>query len=154
MNANSHKSINKSTLFCMDFTALQMVPAVLPVHVQQPVVSINTLEWVEGTKIPVQWSLMDDNATGVIFNLGGVTGINGSGQLPGIGLEVTGNRDTTLDIDISNELLVNTQANKISADWRVNTKTGVHQSTPVYRAVFALFGLTAVLCLAKFSRRP
>jgi len=41
-------------------------------------------------KIPVQWRSIDNGMVRVIFNLEGVTGISGSGQMDKIGLEVIG----------------------------------------------------------------
>lgn len=106
---------------------------------------------IEGTKIPIQWRSIDADTIRVIFNLKGVTGINGSGQLAKIGFEVIGDGDSTLDI--SNELLGDTQANKISADWGVNAEADAHRSTPGFGAVFALVSLIAVFSWVKFSKR-
>lgn len=106
---------------------------------------------IQGTGIPVQWNSIDAGTLRVIFNLEGVTGISGSGQLARIGFEVIGDGDSTLDI--SNELLGDTQANKINADWGVTAAADVHKSTPGFEAVFALVGLIAVFCLVKFSRK-
>ncbi len=106
---------------------------------------------IQGTGIPVQWNSIDADTIRVIFNLEGVTGISGSGQLAKIGFEVIGPGDSTLDI--SNQLLGDTQADEISADWGVTAATDAHQSTPGFGAVFALVGLIAVFCLVKFSRR-
>ena len=106
---------------------------------------------IQGTGIPVQWRSIDADTLRVIFNLEGVTGISGSGQLAKIGFEVIGPGDSTLDI--SNELLGDTQANKISADWGVTTAADVQKSTPGFEAGFALVGLIAVICLVKFSRK-
>ena len=106
---------------------------------------------IQGTGIPVQWNSIDTDTIRVIFNLEGVTGISGSGQLAKIGFEVIGPGDSTLDI--SNQLLGDTQADEISADWGVTAATDVHKSTSGFGAVFALVGLIAVFCLVKFSRR-
>lgn len=106
---------------------------------------------IEGTKIPVQWRSIDADTIRVIFNLEGVTGITGSGQLAKIGFEVTGHGDSTLDI--SKGLLVDTEANEISTNWGVNTAKDEHESTPGFEAVIALMGLIVISCLFIFSRK-
>ncbi|WP_305064524.1 cohesin domain-containing protein [Methanococcoides sp.] len=106
---------------------------------------------IEGTKIPVQWRSIDGDAVRVIFNLEGVTGISGSGQLARIGFEVIGDGESNLLI--SSGLLGNTEANRIDTDWGVTTASDVPESTPGFEAVFALVGLIAVFCLVTFSRK-
>jgi len=106
---------------------------------------------IEGTKIPVQWRSIDDGTVRVIFNLEGVTGISGSGQLARIGVEVIGDGESNLLI--SSGLLGNTEANRIDTNWGVTTAADVPESTPGFEAVFALVGLIAVLCMARFSRK-
>jgi len=91
---------------------------------------------IEGTKIPVQWHSIDDGTVRVIFNLEGVTGISGSGQLA----------------RISSGLLGNTEANQIDTNWGVTAATDVQESTPGFEAVFALVGLIAIFGLARSSR--
>ena len=105
---------------------------------------------IEGTKIPVQWRLIDADTIKVIFNLEGVTGITGSGQLAKIGFEVTGHGDSTLDI--SKGLLVDTEANEISTNWGINTAKDEYESTPGFEAVIALMGLIVISYLF-FSRK-
>jgi len=105
---------------------------------------------IEGTKIPIQWRLIDDNTVRVIFNLEGVTGISGSGQLARIGLEMIGDGES--DLLISNGLLGNIEASKIDTDWGVTAATDVQKSTPGFGAVFALVGLIVVFCVVRFSR--
>jgi len=106
---------------------------------------------IQGTGIPVQWRSIDADTLRVIFNLEGVIGISGSGQLAKIGFEVMGDGDSTLDI--SNELLGDTQANKISADWGVTTAEHTPESTSGFEVAIALMALFAVFCVVKFSRR-
>ncbi|HJH28502.1 MAG TPA: PGF-CTERM sorting domain-containing protein [Methanosarcinaceae archaeon] len=106
---------------------------------------------IEGTKIPVQWSSIDADTIRVLFNLEGVTGINGSGQLAKIEFEVTGDGDSNLLI--SSGLLGNTEANQIDTNWGVTAATDVQESTPGFEAVSALVGLIAILGLARFSRK-
>ncbi|WP_305064510.1 cohesin domain-containing protein [Methanococcoides sp.] len=105
---------------------------------------------IEGTKIPVQWHSIDDGTVRVIFNLKGVTGTSGSGQIAKIGFEVIG--DGEGDLLISDGLLGNTEANRINADWGVTAASDVHQSTPGFGAVFALVVLIAVFCMVRFNR--
>jgi hypothetical protein len=78
---------------------------------------------IEGTKIPVQWHSIDDGTVRVIFNLEGVTGISGSGQLARIRFEVIGDGESNLLI--SSGLLGNTEANRIDTDWGVTTASDV-----------------------------
>ena len=104
---------------------------------------------IEGTKIPLQWRSIDGDTVRVIFNLEGVTGISGSGQLARIGFEVIG--DCESNLLISSGLLGNTEANRIDTDWGVTTAADVQESTPGFEAVFALVGLIAVFC--SFSRK-
>lgn len=106
---------------------------------------------IEGAKIPLQWGLIDDNAVRVIFNMEGVTGISGSGQLARIGFKVIGEGESNLFI--SNGLLGNTEANGIDTNWGVTTAADVQESTPGFGAVFALVGMIAVFYLAKFSKK-
>ena len=106
---------------------------------------------IEEAKIPLQWGLIDDNAVRVIFNMEGVTGISGSGQLARIGFEVIGEGESNLLI--SNGLLGNTEANGIDTNWGVTTATDVQESTPGFGAVFALVGMIAVFYLVKFSKK-
>ena len=105
---------------------------------------------IEGTKIPVQWRSIDGDMVRMIFNLEGVTGISGSGQLARIGFEVIGDGESNLLI--SSGLLGNTEANQIDTDLGVTTATDVQKSTPGFEAVFALVGLIAIFGLIMFSR--
>ncbi|HJH31186.1 MAG TPA: hypothetical protein C5S50_03145 [Methanosarcinaceae archaeon] len=105
---------------------------------------------IEGTKIPLQWRSIDADTVRVIFNLEGVIGISGSGQIAKIGFEVIG--DGEGDLLISNGLLGNTEANRINADWGVTAASDVQKSTSGFGAVFALVGLIAVFCMVRFGR--
>ena len=53
---------------------------------------------IQGTGIPIQWHLIDIDTLRMVFNLEGVNGITGSGQLAIIEFEVIGHGDTTLYI--------------------------------------------------------
>lgn len=105
---------------------------------------------IEGTKIPVQWRSIDGDMLRVIFNLEGVAGISGSGQLARIGFEVISDGESNLLI--SSGLLGNTEANQIDTNWGVTAAADVQKSTPGFGAVFALVGLIAVFCVVRFSR--
>ena len=106
---------------------------------------------IEGTTIPIQWRSIDDSTIRVIFNLEGVTGISGSGQLAKIGFEVIGDGES--DLLISSGLLGNTEANRINTNWGVATATDVQESTPGFEVVFALVGLIVVFGLVRFSKK-
>ncbi|MGP8320218.1 MAG: cohesin domain-containing protein [Methanosarcinaceae archaeon] len=106
---------------------------------------------IEGTTVPVQWRSIDTDTVRVIFNLEGVTGISGLGQLAKIEFEVIG--DGAGDLLISNGLLGNIEANQINTDWGVTTATDMPESTPGFEAVFALMGLIAVLGLIRLNRK-
>ncbi len=86
----------------------------------------------------------------VIFNLEGVTGISGSGQLARIGFEVIGDGESNLLI--SSGLLGNTEVNQIDTDWGVTTATDVEKSTPGFEVVSALIGFIVILGLIRFRR--
>ena len=105
---------------------------------------------IEGTTIPLQWRSIDDGTVRVIFNLEGVTGISGSGQLASIGFEVIGDGES--DLLISSGLLGNTKASSIDTNWGV-AAANVQESTPGFGGVSALVGLIAVLGLAIFYRK-
>lgn len=102
-----------------------------------------------GKIIPVQWCSLDDNTIRVIFNLEGVSGTTGSGQLAKIGFEVTGDSDNTLDI--SNGLLVDINANEIATDWGVNAASNV--SIPGFESVIAFAGLIVISCLLLSNKK-
>jgi hypothetical protein len=103
---------------------------------------------VEGKEIPVQWCSLDEDTIRVIFNLEGVSGISGSGELAKIGFEVTGDNASTLGI--SNGLLVDTEASEIAADW--GTGTAPDTSAPGFGAVTSLAGLIVVSCLLMYNK--
>lgn len=75
------------------------------------------------TKIPVQWRSVDSKTVRVIFNLEGVTGVSGSGQLASIGFEVIG--DGKGEFLISDGLLGDTEANSIDTDWGITEASGI-----------------------------
>ncbi len=106
---------------------------------------------IEGTTIPVKWRSIDADTVRVIFNLKGVNGISGSGQLAKTGFEVIGDGDG--DLLISNGLLGNIEANQINTDWGVTAATDMPESTPGFEVMFALMGLIAVLGLIRLNRK-
>lgn len=116
---------------------------------------------VGNTEIPVQWSSVDGKTARVIFNLKGVTGVNGSGELTKVGFEVVS--DGKGDLRISNGLLGNTEANRIDTIWEDSKESGKEgeekeadtkqTATPGFEAELSLIGLTAVVCLARGKQR-
>ncbi|MCC4767540.1 hypothetical protein FXW07_13235 [Methanosarcina sp. DH1] len=113
------------------------------------------------TEIPVQWRSVDSKTARVIFNLEGVTGVSGSGELAKIGFEVMSNGKG--DLIISNGLLGNTEAKRIDTIWGDSNddgKEGEEQeadtkqtATPGFEIELSLIGLTAVVCLARGKQR-
>ncbi|AKB78661.1 hypothetical protein MSHOH_2178 [Methanosarcina horonobensis HB-1 = JCM 15518] len=115
------------------------------------------------TEIPVQWREADSKKVRVIFNLEGVTGVNGSGQLARIGFEVIGDGES--GFRISDGLLGDTEAKSIDTDWRVAEAGGVdadfrgveaegtQRATPGFEIVFTLAGLTTAMYLARSEQR-
>lgn len=115
------------------------------------------------TEIPVQWRSVDSKKVRIIFNLEGVTGVSGSGQLARIGFEVIGDGEGGLRI--SDGLLGNTDAKPINADWGVNENGSIdadfrsagaedtHRTTPGFESVFTLAGLTTAIYLIRREQR-
>ncbi|KKG15295.1 hypothetical protein EO98_08535 [Methanosarcina sp. 2.H.T.1A.6] len=115
------------------------------------------------TEIPVQWRSVDSKKVRVIFNLEGVTGVSGSGQLASIGFEVIGSGEG--EIHISDGLLGDTEANSIDTDWGVTEASGIdadlrdaeaedaQKAAPGFEVVLTLAGLTTAICLARNEQR-
>ncbi|WP_048155436.1 cohesin domain-containing protein [Methanosarcina sp. Kolksee] len=113
------------------------------------------------TEIPVQWRSVDSKTARVIFNLEGVNGVSGSGELAKIGFEVIS--DGKGDLIISNGLLGNTEAKRIDTIWgdsKDDGKEGEEQeadtkqtATPGFETELSMIGLTAVVCLARGKQR-
>lgn len=113
------------------------------------------------TEIPVQWSSVDDKTARMIFNLEGVAGVSGSGELARIGFEVMS--EGKGDLRISNGLLGNTEAKRIDTSWggsKEDEKEGEEKegdtkqgATPGFEAELSLIGLTAVVCLVRSKQR-
>jgi len=73
---------------------------------------------VDGKAIPVsEWERMDNDTIRVILDVSGIAGINGSGNLATISFAVVGETGDKSVLDISNGLLVNTEAEAIPAEW-------------------------------------
>lgn len=118
---------------------------------------------IEETEIPVQWRLLDSKTIRVIFNLEGVTGVSGSGQLANIGFEVIG--DGEGDVLISNGLLGDIEAKSIDTDWKVSEASGVdadmrsaeaentQKAAPGFEAVLTFACLTTSIYLARSGQR-
>ena len=72
-----------------------------------------------GTTVPIDaWNFTDADTIRVLFNLPGVDGISGSGQITTISFEMTGAVGDTSALDIADgRLLVDTESDKISALW-------------------------------------
>nr|CBH40051.1 hypothetical secreted protein [uncultured archaeon] len=72
----------------------------------------------DGEVIPVSdWERMDNDTIRVILDVSGIAGVNGSGNLATINFEAMGEKGAESVLDISNGLLVNTEAEAILAEW-------------------------------------
>jgi hypothetical protein len=100
-----------------------------------------------GTTVPIDaWNFTDADTIRVLFNLPGVDGISGSGQIATISFEMTGVVGGTSVLDLSDgRLLVDTESDEISALWFdsemvigvpviVNAPEVIHGSTSGYVA--------------------
>jgi hypothetical protein len=71
-----------------------------------------------GETVPVdRWELMEEDRIRVIPDLSGIAGVNGSGYLAEIGFDVVGSRGERSVLDISDGMLVDTEADAIPAAW-------------------------------------
>ena len=71
-----------------------------------------------GEVIPVSdWERLDNDTIRVILDVSGIAGVNGSGNLATISFEVVGKAGAKSVLDISDGLLVNTEAEAIPAEW-------------------------------------
>jgi hypothetical protein len=72
----------------------------------------------DGETIPVSdWERLDNGTIRVILDVSGIAGVNGSGNLATICFAVVGGVGAKSMLNISNGLLVNTEAEAILADW-------------------------------------
>jgi len=118
---------------------------------------------IEETEIPVQWRSIDSKTVRVVFNLEGVTGVSGSGQIASVGFEVIGDGES--DLLISDGLLGDTEAKSIDTDWGVSEASSVdadlrdaeeedtQKAAPGFEAALALAGLTTAIYLVRKGQR-
>ena len=72
----------------------------------------------DGEAIPVSdWERLDNDTIRVILDVSGIAGVNGSGNLATISFTVVGEAGAKSALDISDGLLVNTEAEAIPAEW-------------------------------------
>ena len=72
----------------------------------------------DGDTIPVSdWERLDNDTIRVIMDVSGIAGVNGSGNLATISFTVVGEAGAKSVLDISDGLLVNTEAEAIPAEW-------------------------------------
>jgi hypothetical protein len=72
----------------------------------------------DGETIPVsEWERMDGDTIRVILDVSGIAGVSGAGNLATIRFAVVGETGDKSVLDISNGLLVNTEAEAIPAEW-------------------------------------
>ncbi|RZN42790.1 MAG: hypothetical protein EF813_01125, partial [Methanosarcinales archaeon] len=71
---------------------------------------------IDGRQVPIDsWGFVDAGTIRVLFNLPGVVGVSGSGQIATIRFEVTGSQGDTSVLDISGGELVDTGAEEMPA---------------------------------------
>jgi len=80
---------------------------------------------IEGTEIPVDmWQQIDADTVRILFNLPGVDSVTGSGHLATISFAVTGEAGDSCTLELSDGLLVDTEASEITVkSWLGNTVT-------------------------------
>ena len=73
---------------------------------------------IDGVAVPVfDWSFLDADTVRVLVKLSGVEGASGSGYLAEIAFEVKGEVGDKSTLDLSNGMLVDTEAKEIDAEW-------------------------------------
>jgi len=73
---------------------------------------------IDGVAVPIfMWNFFDADTVRVLISMPMDVGANGSGSLAEIEFEVKGNSGEKSALNISNEMLVNTKAKKIDAEW-------------------------------------
>ena len=73
---------------------------------------------IEGEAVPVfDWSFFDADTIRVLVKLSGVEGASGSGYLAEVEFEVKGGCSEKSTLDLSNGMLVDTEAKEIEAEW-------------------------------------
>ena len=79
---------------------------------------------IDGTSIPIaMWSYINNDTIRVLFDLPGISGVSGGGELAKIDFSVEGKIGDTSILDISKGLLVNNKAKSIPAVWVDDTVT-------------------------------
>ncbi|MHC1635115.1 MAG: cohesin domain-containing protein [Candidatus Methanospirareceae archaeon] len=79
----------------------------------------------DGIVVPVdRWAFIDEDTIRVIIDVPGIRGISGSGYLAKIEFKVVGKPGDESIVDISNGLLVDTNAEEIPAEW-IDAKVAV-----------------------------
>jgi hypothetical protein len=74
--------------------------------------------YLDGETIPVSdWERLDNDTIRVILEVSGIAGVNGSGNLATIHFAAVGEVGAKSMLNISNGLLVNTEAEAILAEW-------------------------------------
>jgi hypothetical protein len=105
---------------------------------------------VDGETISVdEWVFVDKNKIRVILDVPGITGIKGAGYLANINFEVVGQSGDKSVLDISEGMLVNTEAEEIPAEW-IDTEMTVKvpifdTSEGTYPSIFGLHEGTITL---------
>ncbi|RZN34682.1 MAG: hypothetical protein EF813_09715 [Methanosarcinales archaeon] len=88
---------------------------------------------IDGRQVPIEsWDFVDAGTIRVLFNLPGVVGVSGSGQIATISFEVTGSQGDTSVLDVSDGRLFDTGADEIPALWN-GCEITVGGHTPVNR---------------------
>jgi hypothetical protein len=73
---------------------------------------------IDGVAVPIfMWNFFDTDTVRVLVCMPMDVGVNGSGYLAKIEFEVKGNSGEKSTLNISNEMLVDTKAKKIDAEW-------------------------------------
>ena len=73
---------------------------------------------IDGVAVPIfMWNFFDADTVRVLISMPMDVGVNGSGYLAEIEFEVKGNSGEKSTLNISNEMLVDTKAKKIDAEW-------------------------------------
>ena len=73
---------------------------------------------IDGVAVPIfMWHFFDADTVRVLVSMPMDVGANGSGSLAEIEFEVKGNSGEKSTLNLSNEMLVDTKAKKIDADW-------------------------------------
>ena len=73
---------------------------------------------IDGVAVPIfMWNFFDADTVRVLISMPMDVGANGSGSLAEIEFEVKGNSGEKSTLNISNEMLVDTKAKKIDAEW-------------------------------------